>query len=108
MLEMPDHQWLMLAYLMLVTVDVCGMITVEVEVKTVFVATVTEAVLVASGTLMKLEQKGVAFCSLRRLTMMFTSLQKFGGAAQTAGMRAGRRLATVRRILARKCEDVGM
>ena len=62
--------------------------TVEVEGVTVTVAIVDTAVFVTAGTLIKLEQKGVAFCSFKMSTMKLTSLQKLGGAAKAARTRS--------------------
>jgi hypothetical protein len=73
-----------------------------VEENSVVVATVVEAIFVAAGVDMKLEQNGVALCGRRIFTMRLTSLQKLGGAATTAGTINEKRAANLERILTRR------
>jgi hypothetical protein len=93
------------AYLVVVTTTLCVESTVEVAVTMVLMATVFDVVLVMRGTEMKLEQKAVAFCSLRRLTILFTSRQKAGGAAKTPEAPSSNAVVVLKRMVNSHSKD---
>lgn len=90
---------------MLVCVKVEGTMTVEVEGVTVTVATVDTAIFVTAGTLIKLEQKGVAFCSFKMSTMKLTSWQKLGGAAKAACTRRADKATNLEGVIVKRLRE---
>jgi hypothetical protein len=69
------------------------------------VAIVDTAVFVTAGTPIKLEQKGVAFCSFKMSTMKLTSLQRFGGAAKATCTRSADRTTNLEGIMVERLRE---